>query len=170
MCITKKSRFIKERETSGLLSSLGLKTTLSKVLLVGSLLFWRYKMNKITSKVLLTREKFMSEMHLRQYGFTSSACGPFTKNRKSTKIKLKKTTGDSWYIYQNELDKGCFQHDMVYGDFIDLPRRVTSDKVLCDKAFNVAKYPKYGYQRGLVSIVYKFLIKILLLGMHNQRP
>ena len=59
---------------------------------------------------------------------------------------------------------------MVYGDFKDLPRRTTSDKVLCDKAFNVAKYPKYWYQRGLVSMVYKFLIKILLLGMHNQRP
>ena len=64
-----------------LLSSLGLKTTLSEVLLVGSLLFLRYKMNEITSKFLLTGEKFMPEMHLRQSGFTSSACGPFTKNK-----------------------------------------------------------------------------------------
>ena len=49
---------------------------------------------------------------------------------------------------------------MVYGDFKDLPRRTTSDKVLRDKAFNIAKNPKYDkYQRGLASMVYKFFDK-----------
>ena len=72
-------------------------------------------------------------------------------------------SGDSRYIYQNELDKACFQHDMAYRDFKDLNRSTFSDKVLRDRKFNIAKDPKYdGYQRGLTSIVYKFLIKKLL--------
>ena len=90
-------------------------------------------------------------MHLRQPGFTDSACGPFTKH---------KERGDSRYIYENELDKACFQHDMAYGDFKNLGRRTASDKKLCDKAFNIAKNPKYdGYQRGLASMVYNFFDK-----------
>ena len=49
---------------------------------------------------------------------------------------------------------------MAYGDFKDLARRTASDKVLRDKAFNIAKNPKYdGYQRGLASMVYKFFNK-----------
>ena len=54
---------------------------------------------------------------------------------------------DTSYIYKNELDKACFQHDMAYGDFKDIARRAASDKVLRDKAFNITKNPKYdGYQ------------------------
>ena len=80
---------------------------------------------------------------------------PFTKYKE--RIKKNRETGDSRYTYQNELDKACFQHDMAYGDFQGLNRRTAADKVLCDKAFNIAKDPKYdGYQRGLASIVYKF--------------
>ena len=76
------------------------------------------------------------------------------------RIKKFKETGDTSYIYKNELDKACFQHDMGYRDFKDLARRTTSDKVLRDKAFNIAKNPKYdGYQRGLASMVYKFFDK-----------
>ena len=64
------------------------------------------------------------------------------------------------YIYQNELDKACFQHDMAYGDFKDLTRRTASDEVLHDKALNFAKNPKYDrYQRELASVVYKFFWK-----------
>ena len=49
---------------------------------------------------------------------------------------------------------------MAYGDFIDLNRRTFADKVLHDKAFNIAKDPKYdGYQRGLASMIYKFFDK-----------
>ena len=82
----------------------------------------------------------------------------FTKNKE--RIRKFKETGDTKYIYRNELDRACFQHDMAYGDFKDLARRTTSDKVLRDKAFNIAKNPKYdGYQRGFASIVYKFFDK-----------
>ena len=66
------------------------------------------------------------------------------------KIKKIKETADSRYIYQNELDKACFQYDIAYGDFKRLDRRSAADKVLYDKAFDIAKNPKYdGYQRGL---------------------
>ena len=54
-------------------------------------------------------------MHLRQPEFIYSACGPFTKSKE--RIQTFKETGYSRYIYQNELDKACFQHDMAYGDF-----------------------------------------------------
>ena len=100
----------------------------------------------------------MPEMHLKQPGFTYSACGPFTKNKE--RIQKFKETGDTKYIYRNELDKACFQHDMAYGDFKDLNRRTFADKVLRDKAFNIVKDPKYdGYQRGLASMVYKYFDK-----------
>ena len=96
----------------------------------------------------------MPEKHLRQSGFTYSACGPFTWSNK--RIQKFKQTGDSRYIYKNELDKTCFQHDMAYGDFKDFKKRTAADKVLRDKAFNITKNPKYdGYQRELVSMVYK---------------
>ena len=115
-------------------------------------------MNEVVYKFLLADDKFMPEMHLTQLGFTYSACGPFTKNKE--KIQKFKETGDTSYIYKNELDKSCFQHDMAYGDFKDLKRRTASDKILRDKAFNIAKNPKYdGYQRGLASMVYKFFDK-----------
>ena len=70
-----------------------------------------------------------------------------------------KETGYSKYIYQNELEN-IFQHDIAYEDFKDLTRRTASDKLLRDKAFNIAKNPKYDeYQRALVSMVYKFFDK-----------
>ena len=100
----------------------------------------------------------MPEMHLKQPGFTYSACGPFIKNKE--RIQKFKQTGDTKYIYRNELDKACFQHDMAYGDFKDLAKRTASDKVLTDETFNIAENPKYdGYQRGLASMVYKFFGK-----------
>ena len=115
-------------------------------------------MNDIINKFLLVGDKFMPEMHLRQPGFTYSAHGPFTKNKE--RIQKFKQTGDSRHIYKNELDKACFQYDMAYGDFKDLKRTTAADKVLRDKAFNIAKNPKYdGYQRGLASMVYKFFDK-----------
>ena len=76
-------------------------------------------------------------MHLRKPGFTYSPCGPFTKNKE--RIQELEKTGDSRDIYQNELDKACFQRDMAYGDFKDSTKRTVSDKILRDKAFNVAK-------------------------------
>ena len=101
-------------------------------------------MNEIVNKLLLGGCRFMPEMHLIQLGFTFSACGSFTKNKE--RIQKSKEKGNSQYIYQDELDKACFQHDLPYGDFIDITRRTSSDKVLCDKAFNVAKNSKsYAY-------------------------
>ena len=106
-----------------------------------------YKINEIVNKFLLASETFMPEMHLKQPGFTYSAFGPFRKSKE--RIQKSKKTRDTNYIYKNELDNACFQHDMAYGDFKDLKRRTGSDNVLRYKAFNVAKNPKYdGYERG----------------------
>ena len=69
-------------------------------------------------------------------------------------------TGNTNFIYKNELDRSCFQHDMAYGKSKDLVERTQSDKILRDKAFKIVSYPKWdGYQRGLASMVYKFLDK-----------
>ena len=110
----------------------------------------------------------MLEMHLIQPGFTYSVCGPYTKNKE--RIKKIKQTGYSRHIYQNELDKACFQHDVTHGDFKDLYRRAAADKLLHDKAFNIAKNPKYnGYERGLASMVYKLSEeKIYGSGIKNE--
>ena len=115
-------------------------------------------MNEIINKFLLRGDKFMPEMHLRQPGFTYSACGPFTKNKE--RINKFMQTGNTDYICKNELDKACFQHDMAYGKSKDLIKRTHSDKGLRDKAFDIASNPKYdGYQRGLAFMVYKFFDK-----------
>ena len=64
------------------------------------------------------------------------------------------------YIYRNDIDKACFQHDSAYADNKDLINRTKADKVLKDKAYNIASNPEYdGYQRGLASMVYKFFDK-----------
>ena len=115
-------------------------------------------MNNVINKFLLVGDKFMPEMHLRQPRFVYSACGPFTRHKE--RIKVFKRTGDTRYIYRNELDKACFQHDSAYADHKDLINRTKADKVLRDKAYNIVSNPKYdGYQRGLASMVYKFFDK-----------
>ena len=115
-------------------------------------------MNKVINKFLLAGDKFMPEMHLRQPRFVYSACRPFTRHKE--RIKEFKRTGDARYICRNELDKVCFQHDSAYADHKDLINRTEADKGLRDKAYDIASNPKYdGYQRGLVSIVYKFFDK-----------
>ena len=70
-------------------------------------------MNQIVNKCLLVGDKFMPEMHLKQPGFTYSACGPFTRDKQ--RIQKFMQTADTNYIYKNELDKTCFQHDTAYG-------------------------------------------------------
>ena len=90
-------------------------------------------MNDIINKFLLTGDKFMPEMHLRQPGFTYSACGRFTKSKE--RIQKFMQTGDTNYICKNDLDKACFQHDMAYGKYKNLERGRESDKVLKDKSF-----------------------------------
>ena len=69
-------------------------------------------------------------------------------------------TGNTNFIYKNEVGNTCFQHDMAYGKTKDLAKRTQSDNVLKDKAFGIASDPKYdGYQRGLASMVCKFFHK-----------
>ena len=80
-------------------------------------------MNNKINKFLLVGDKFMPEMHLKQPGFTYSACDPFTKRKE----RIKK--GDTRYIYKNELDKACFQHDVAYADNKDLLNRTRADKI-----------------------------------------
>ena len=115
-------------------------------------------MNNVINKFLLAGDKFMPEMHLRQPQFSYSACGPFSKHKQ--RIQKFKETGDTNYIYKNELDKACFAHDAAYSDSKDLIKRTAADKILKNRAFNIAKDPKYDeYQRGLGSMVYKFFDK-----------
>ena len=94
-------------------------------------------MKKIINKYLLEGDKFMSEIHLKQPRFTYSACRANTKNKEQ--IQKFKETGDSKFIYQNKLDKACFQHDMAYGDFKELRRRKTAGKAIHDKVFNIVE-------------------------------
>ena len=112
-------------------------------------------MNEIINKFLLVGDKFMPEMHLKQPGFTYSACGPFTKH--AERVKKFKQTGNASYIFKNELDKACFKHDSADAGCKDLLNRTRADKVLKDRAYEIASDPKYdGYQRGLAAMVYKF--------------
>ena len=97
----------KEKESKGLLSNLSIKTPLSKIPLLVDILFWmNIIMNEIVNKSLLAGDKFMPEMHLRHPGLTYSACGPFTKNKE--RIQKFKETGDTSYIYKDDLDIACF--------------------------------------------------------------
>ena len=115
-------------------------------------------MNEIVNKFLLVGDKFMPEMHLKQPGFTYSVCGPFAKNKE--KIGKFMKTGNTNFIYKNELDQACFQHDMAYGKSKDLAKKTQSDKDLRDKAITFASDSKYdGDQIGLPSMVYKFFDK-----------
>ena len=89
----------------------------------------------------------MAEIHLKQPGFTY----------RIERIENFMQIGNRDYIYKNDLDKACFQHDMGYVKYKDLVKRTQSDKVLQDKPFKIASNPKYdGYQTGLASMVYKF--------------
>ena len=85
----------------------------------------------------MAADDIMSEIHLRLPGFTCDACKPFIKNKDM--IKNYKETEDFRYIYQNVLERSCFQHDVAHGDFKNLNRRAATDKVLRDKAFNIAE-------------------------------
>ena len=89
-------------------------------------------MNEIVNTFLLAGDKFMPEMHLKQPGFTYSACGPFTKNKE--KIEKFMQTGNTDFIYKSELDKACFQHGFAYDKSKHLAKRTQSDNVLRDKA------------------------------------
>ena len=78
-------------------------------------------MNEIMNKFLLASDKFMPELHLKQPVFTYSSCDPFTRNKE--RIEKYMQTGNVDFIYRNELDKACFQHDMAHGRSKDLAKR-----------------------------------------------
>ena len=112
-------------------------------------------MNNVINKFLLLGDKFMPEIHLRQPQFTYSACGPFTRHQE--RIQKFNETGDTNYLFKNKLEKPCFVHDAAYSDSKDLTKRTIADKNLKNRAFDIAKDPKYdGYRRRLASMVYKF--------------
>ena len=121
-------------------------------------------MNEAVNKFLLAGDKRILEIHLRQLEFAYSACRPFTKI-KERKQKFKET-GHSRYIYQNKLDKACFQHDMAYEDFKDLTRRTVVDKIIHDKVFNITKNQNMmDINIDLLQWPINFLIKNLLIKM-----
>ena len=86
-------------------------------------------MSQIVNKFLLAGDRFMPEMHVRQSGFTYSTCGSFTRKKQRSQ-RFMQTVNDS-YIYNNELNKACFQHDMAYGKYKNL-----------EKEHNQIKYQK----------------------------
>ena len=94
----------------------------------------------IVNKFLLVGDKFMPEMHLKQSGFTYSASGSFTKNKE--RVEKFMQTGNTNFIYKNELGKACFQHNMDYAKSKALAKKTQSDKVLRYKAFEIASDPK----------------------------
>ena len=116
---------------------------------------------------LLAGNKFLLKMHLRQPGFTYNAYGLLTKNKE--RIQKFNETGGSRYIYQNELDKACFQHDMAYWKFIDLPRRTASDKILRDKQLILLKIRN---MMDIKEVLHQWFTKVLirsLFCLHGQR-
>ena len=116
------------------------------------------QINKIIKNVLLTGDKFMPELHLKQSGFTYSACGPFTKHRE--RIQKFIETGNLKHLHRNELDIASFAHDAGYSDSKDLSRRTISDKILKDRVFEIARNRNYDeYKKALASMVYKFYDK-----------
>ena len=84
-------------------------------------------MNETVNKFLLAGDKFMTEMHLKQPGFTYSAFGPYTKNKERVQNFIR--TGDIHYIYKNDLGKAYFQHDVAYDRYKDFPKRTESDEL-----------------------------------------
>ena len=114
-------------------------------------------MNDIINKFLLAGDKFLSEMHLKQPGFTYSAGGPFTKNRQRMQKFME--TGDTRYIYRNELDKVCFG-DLWLIETIETKKEEHNQIKSKIKAFKISSNLKYdGHQRGLSSMVYKIFGK-----------
>ena len=109
-------------------------------------------------KILLTGDKFPPKLHLKQPGFTYSACGTFTKHRE--RIQKFRETGNLKHLHRSELDKACFAQDTACSESKHLAKRTISDKILKDWANEIARnHGYYGYHGPLLSIVYKFFDK-----------
>ena len=107
---------------------------------------------------MLSGNKLIPELHLRQPGFSYSALGPFKKHHQ--RIKTFKETVDFNYIFKKEMDEACFAHYAAYSDSKDLGKETISDKILKDRAYEIPINSKYnGYQRELTSMGYKIFDK-----------
>ena len=112
----------------------------------------------------MTGDKVMPQLHFKQPGFIYTAWGSFTKDHE--RIQKFKETGNFKHLYRNELDKTCFTYDAPYSDRKDLAKRTISEKILKDRAYEIAGNQKYDeYQRALASMVYRFFDKKTRLGM-----
>ena len=112
------------------------------------------KAKSIINKFLLAGDKFMPPLHLVDPTVKKcSACGTFTKHTQRIQDFL--NTGKLSYIYINDLDKACFQHDVAYNKFKDLEKRTQSDIVLKNKALKIASNPKYIIQVWFINYLTK---------------
>ena len=115
-------------------------------------------MSKVIKIFLLTGDKFVPELILKQPGSIDSACGAFTKHHE--RIQKFRETYNLKHLYRNELDKACFAHDSTFSDSKDLAKTTVSDTILKDRAYEIARNCNYdGYQRPLASMVYTFFDK-----------
>ena len=104
----------------------------------------------------MTGEKFMPQLHLKQSGFAKDC----------KRIKKFRKTGNLKQLYWNGLHKACLAHDAAYSDSKYLAKRTISDKILKNRAYEIARNCKYdGYQRALASMVYKFFDKKIETGV-----
>ena len=116
------------------------------------------KTKNFINTFLLTGDKFIPELHLKQPEFTYSACGHLLNIMKE--FKKIREIGKLKHLYRNDLDKACFAHDAAYSYSKDLAKRTISDKILKDRAYEIARNRNYdGYQRALARMVYKFFDK-----------
>ena len=98
--------------------------------------------------------KTINKFLLKQPVFTYIACGPLTKH--CEKIQKFRETSHLKHLYRNWLDKACFANDAAYCESKNLAKRTISDKILKDRAYEIAKNCGYdGYERALASMVYK---------------
>ena len=121
-------------------------------------------MNKIIKRFLLTGEKFMPELHLKQQAFTYNACGPFTKHREIIR-NLEKQVIQNIYTETNQI------YSATCSDSKDLTKRTISYKTLNNKGYEIARNCKYnGYQRALASIMQEWLHNnnVLLYSTYNE--
>ena len=96
----------------------------------------------------------MPEYHLKQSGFSYSACGSFTKLRE--RIQKSTETGNLKHVSRNELNKVSFPHDAAYSNSKDLTKSTFSDTVLKNKAYEITRNCKHDvYQKALATIGYK---------------
>ena len=128
-----------------------------------SRLTWKIIINNTINKFFLASDEFMPKMDLKQLWFVNSAYGSFIKNKKQ--IQKFKETGDLRFIYQNEVNKQCFQNEMPYGNFQDLAKKQLQMKYYVVKHFEllviqIVKNIKKSFQQWFTNILQRTRKKI----------